>query len=74
MTDLAAVQRAVDSIDTLALVWVETPSNAMLKITSVTDVCRMAKQVFLWTMVSSVTLCSAVCLCWWMPRGPRRTS
>jgi hypothetical protein len=68
MADLAAVQRAVDAIDNIGLVWIETPSNALLKITSVTDVCRIAKQVSLDVTVFRETVV-VVCL----PCSPRVT-
>ncbi len=45
MSNIDAVQQAVDSDPSIGLLWVETPSNALLKVTSITDMCRIAKPV-----------------------------
>ncbi|MGC8074731.1 aminotransferase class I/II-fold pyridoxal phosphate-dependent enzyme, partial [Salmonella enterica] len=52
MTDLHAVEKAIKSAPT-GLVWIETPSNPLLKVTDIEAITKMAQQAGAYTAVDN---------------------
>ncbi|WP_369743079.1 cystathionine gamma-synthase [Pseudidiomarina sp. PP-1MA] len=51
LTDLAAVAAAITS--STKMIWIETPSNPMLKLVDIAAVCKLAKQHNIWVVVDN---------------------
>ncbi|MDX1526337.1 MAG: cystathionine gamma-synthase [Pseudidiomarina maritima] len=51
LTDLAAVAAAIT--DSTKMIWIETPSNPMLKLVDIAAVCKLAKQHNIWVVVDN---------------------
>ncbi|MDT7526549.1 cystathionine gamma-synthase [Pseudidiomarina sp. GXY010] len=51
LTDLAAVAAAITG--STKMIWIETPSNPMLKLVDIAAVCKLAKQHNIWVVVDN---------------------